>query len=77
MFSWFQISNKNSSNVVRPNETKPEVENPRWWPLNFKYYILPYTQDSSTIPTAIPMFSGFVYLMGIVKMVYAQTGRNR
>jgi len=31
-----QPSNGSDGNVVRPNAEKPEVENPRWRPLNFK-----------------------------------------
>jgi len=32
----FQLSNTNSGIVERPSRKKPEMENPRWRPLNFK-----------------------------------------
>jgi len=32
-----KLSNKDSGNVVRPNGKEPEVENPKWQPLNWKY----------------------------------------
>ena len=33
-------------------------------------------QDCNAVPTAIPTFSGFNYPMGVVAMLYDQTGRN-
>jgi len=33
-----QVPNKDNGNVVRPNGKKPEVENPRWRPLYWKYF---------------------------------------
>ena len=40
-------------------------------------YISACTQDGDEIPTAIPMFSGSSYLMGVMTMFCDQTGRNR
>ena len=41
-----QLSGRNIGNVLQPNGKKPEVENPRWWPLNLKYeYLSLYTRE--------------------------------
>ena len=40
-------------------------------------YISGCIQDSNAIPTAISMFSGSSYPMGVLAMLYDQTGRNR
>jgi len=60
--------------VVANRQMQPEVENPKWRPLNFKYS--DFKQDSNTIPTAI-LFSGSNDPITIVVILYNQTGRNR
>ena len=35
-----QLSNGTIVNVVRPNGKKPELENPRWRPVNLQYIYL-------------------------------------
>ena len=70
-------SNKDSGIVVRPNGIKPEGENQDGGLETSKNIISAGTQDSNEIPTALPMFLKFSYLINLVAMVYEQRGGNQ
>jgi len=54
-----QLSNKDSSNVVRSTGKKPEVDTSRWRPLNFDYvYLSLYTRLHRN-------FNGHTYVIGV------------
>jgi len=56
-------------------ETKPEVENPRWQPINWKYSLLKsqLKDNRNAISTAKPMFSGSSNLTEILIIIVHQT----
>ena len=54
-----QLSNGSDEDVVLPNGEKPEVENPRWRPLNLNYvYLSLYTRWQRN-------FKGYTHIFGI------------
>jgi len=72
-----QLFNGSDDNVVRPNGEKPEVENPRWRPLNLKYvYLNMYMRWQGNFDGYAYVF-GSIYPMAVVAMLCNPMGRNR